>query len=123
MQASSVADPRPFRTVLAVAVALLLVVVGVAGLKSYRDLAAARAQQQRLEAQIAATRAHIEALEQRVRLLADDPVTLERLAREELWMAYPDDVVIVLPADPPAPTAAAPAAGGAGGEGDATPRR
>jgi cell division protein FtsB len=122
MQASSVADPRPFRTVLAVAVALLLVVVGVAGLKSYRDLAAARAQQRRLEAEIAATHAHIEALEHRVRLLADDPVTLERLAREELWMAYPDDVVIVLPEDPPAPPATTPEADAVAGP-DETPRR
>lgn len=98
MQATSVDDPRPFRTVLAVAVALLLLLLGFAGLKSYQDLEAARRQERRLRQEIATSREQIETLEERVRLLEDDPVTLERLAREELWMARPDDVVILLPA-------------------------
>lgn len=98
MQATSVDDPRPFRTVLAVAVALLLGLLGFGGLKSYQDLESVRRQERRLEAEIASTRERIQALDKRVRLLEDDPLTLERLAREELWMARPDDVVIMLPA-------------------------
>jgi cell division protein FtsB len=109
MQATSVADPRPFRTILVVAVSALLLLVAVAGLRSYRDLEAARGRERELAAKIEATRAEITALRQRLRRLEEDPVLLECLAREELWMARPDDVVIVLPAEaaamPPAPPA------------------
>ena len=99
MQATSVADPRPFRLILAAAVSALLLLVAVAGLRSWRDLEAARQREAELEARIEATRAEIAAWQQRLRRLEEDPVLLERLAREELWMARPEDVVIVLPAD------------------------
>lgn len=100
MQAATIADPRPFRSLLAVAVVTLLLLLGGAGLKSYRDLEAARRHEQALQAEIAATRTHIQTLDRQVRRLEKDPATLERLAREELWMAKPEDVVIVLPGAP-----------------------
>ena len=57
-------------------------------------------------------RSRVDAAEQRVALLRerigrlrDDPLTLERLAREELGWVRPDDVVIVLTPEPPAPAA------------------
>lgn len=103
MQASSIDDPRPFRLVLAGVVALLLLLLGFAGAKSYQDLETARREQRELEGHIEATRTSIERLKHRIERLEKDPDTLERLAREELWMARPDDVVIVLPAEGEAP--------------------
>ncbi len=97
MQASSVADPRPFRVVLAAAVGILLLLLGVAGLRSWRDLETSRHQEESLVQQLERTGASIQALQHRVDLLQNDSAAIERLAREELWMAHPDDVVIVLP--------------------------
>lgn len=111
MQASTIADPRPFRSLLTVAVAALLLLLAAFGAKSYQDLKAAQARELELEARIAEKQAHIAALARRVERLGGDPATLERLAREELWMARPADVVIVLPpgpgAEPPLATRAA----------------
>ncbi len=100
MQASTIADPRPFRSLLTVAVAALLLLLAAFGAKGYQDLKAAQARESELEARIAEKQARIAALARRVERLAGDPATLERLAREELWMARPADVVIVLPPEP-----------------------
>jgi len=105
MHADSVADPRPFRSVLVVAVVVLLALLLTAGLSSWRDLAAARERERELGARIEESQRGIETLQRRVSLLQEDPEALERLAREELWMARPDEVIIVLPeAILPAPT-------------------
>ncbi|MFN7959636.1 MAG: septum formation initiator family protein [Thermoanaerobaculia bacterium] len=93
-------DNRRFRALLAIALTTALATLGIAALKSYRDFAALRAQEERLEARIAQEKAAIRDLEGRVELLDKDPVTLERLAREVLWMAKPKEVIIVLPPDP-----------------------
>jgi len=77
----------------------VLALLATAGLKSYRDLAAARAHQVDLEQQIAESTERIQGLRQRIHSIENDPITLERLAREELGMVRPDDVVIVLPAE------------------------
>lgn len=98
LQASTVRDPKPFRTALVVSVLLLLGLVAFAGTRSYQDLLAARAREQALAAEIEAGERRIESLERRLERLAEDPAAIELLAREELWMARPDDVVIVLPA-------------------------
>lgn len=89
--------PRPARPVLWAAALFLLVLLALAGAKSYRDLAAVRAREGELVERLAATRGEIVAFEQRLERLRRDPVTLERLAREELGMVRPGDVVIVLP--------------------------
>ena len=90
-------SPGRFRSLLALAVVSLLIVLAVAGLKSYRELSTARERQQLLESRIAETRRRNEDLEIRLERLESDPAVLERLAREDLRMANPGDVVIVLP--------------------------
>jgi cell division protein FtsB len=75
----------------------LVLLLSAAGLRSYRDLEAARRREALLEQKIASTEAHVAVLRRRIERLRDDPVTLERLAREELGMVRPGDVVIVLP--------------------------
>lgn len=79
-------------------VLLVLGLVATAGIKSAGDLRAAKNQEQALVARIAEARLHIRDLEDRVARLDEDPATLERLAREQLGMVRPGDVVIVLPA-------------------------
>lgn len=96
------ASSRTSRPLLWGAVLFLLALLALAGGKSYRDLAAVRERESVLESQLAATRAEIESVERRLERLRRDPLTLERLAREELGMVRPGDVVIVLPPEEPA---------------------
>jgi cell division protein FtsB len=92
--------PKPrFRTVLWVLGGLLLTVLTLSGLKGYRDLRSARGREATVEREIEAARQRVETLRRRVEEERDDPVALEHLAREDLGMAHPDDVVIVLPKD------------------------
>ncbi len=83
----------------------LLVLLAVAGLKSSRDLESARERQRSLERRIDDTQRRNRELRRRIELLVDDPATLERLAREDLGMVRPGDVVIVLPEEPLTPAA------------------
>jgi cell division protein FtsB len=96
-----------FRPVLGATVLLVLALLAIAGLKSSRDLEAARARERLLEQRIAETRAQSERLRVRIDRLRHDPGMLERLAREDLGMVRPGDVVIELPvpgdAPPPMP--------------------
>ena len=115
-QATSTARPDSHRPIWGAAVALFVALLGIASLKSYRDLEAARQRQRQLEHKIEATRAGITALKGRIERLKSDPAILERLAREDLGMAFPGDVIIELPqstaaAAPAPPPAAKPAAG------------
>ena len=80
-------------------VAGALLLLGVAGVRSWRDLSAARAREAALAGEIAAAEERIARLHARIERLKTDPSTLERLAREELGMVVPGDVVIVLPQD------------------------
>ena len=66
-------------------------------MKSYSDLSLARSHEAELTDEIAAAETRIEALSHGIELLESDPHTLERLAREELGMVRPGDVVIILP--------------------------
>ncbi|HEV7787111.1 MAG TPA: septum formation initiator family protein [Thermoanaerobaculia bacterium] len=97
--------PDSFRPVLGAAVVLFLALLAVAALKSYRDLASARAHQHMLERQIHETVARSEWLRSRIDRLHHDPGMLERLAREDLGMVRPNDVVIELPDGAVAPLA------------------
>jgi cell division protein FtsB len=96
-----------FRPVLGVTALLVFALLAVAALKSSRDLEAARAHERSLRTQIATTRASSERLRVRIERLRHDPGMLERLAREDLGMVRPQDVVVELPAvsdpHPPAP--------------------
>lgn len=86
-----------FPILLTAAVVVVLLAVGAAGLRSWRDLATQRAREAELEAAIAGTEADVRRLEERIERLHDDPLTLERLARHDLGMVRPDDVVFVFP--------------------------
>jgi len=91
-----------FRPVLGVTALLLFALLAIAALKSSRDLETARARERWLRGQITATRAASERLRLRIDRLHHDPGMLEQLAREDLGMVRPGDVVIALP-DPKAP--------------------
>ena len=93
-------EQRKYPPVLAAVVVALLVLLGVASLGSYRDLQAAEHRQELLEEKIEASRKRNEALTRRIQRLQDDPLAIERLAREHYRMMYPGDVVIVLPEEP-----------------------
>lgn len=86
-----------FRPVLGAAVGLFIALLAIASLKSYRDLEAARDRERLLETRIEQSQGQIERLRGRIDRLKGDPGTLERLAREELGMVRPGDVVIELP--------------------------
>ncbi|HYO14752.1 MAG TPA: septum formation initiator family protein, partial [Thermoanaerobaculia bacterium] len=83
-----------FRPVLGAAVVLFMALLALAGLKSWRDLEAARERERTLETRITETRARSDRLRARIERLRTDPGTLERLAREDLGMVRPGDVVI-----------------------------
>ena len=86
-----------FRLVLGAAVLLVLALLALAALKSWRDLDAARARERSLKARIAETCAESERLRLRIERLRHDPGMLERLAREDLGMVRQGDVIIELP--------------------------
>lgn len=90
-----------FRPVLGATVLLFFALLAIAALKSNRDLQAARSHERLLKEKIAATRAESERLQVRIDRLRHDPGMLEKLAREDLGLVRPRDVVIELP-DPKA---------------------
>ncbi|HLF56089.1 MAG TPA: septum formation initiator family protein [Thermoanaerobaculia bacterium] len=92
--------PRPLRSLVSAVVACLLLALAVAALKGWRDYQQTRAREERLKAEIAATETRIGALERKIERLQNDPATLDRVAREELGLVRPDEVVIVLPETP-----------------------
>jgi cell division protein FtsB len=85
---------------LGAAVLFALVLLAFASVKSHRDLVAARDHERLLRSTIGSTERRIERLHGRIRQLRQDPDTLDRLAREELGLVKPGDVVIVLPEEP-----------------------
>jgi len=96
---SPAAPRRPVRTVTVAAVLFLALLLGLAAARSWQDLDRARNRQAELEAKVEATRHRIDALDRRIQRLRDDPLLLERLAREELGLVKDGDVVVVLPDD------------------------
>ncbi|HEY0510362.1 MAG TPA: septum formation initiator family protein [Thermoanaerobaculia bacterium] len=91
-----------FRPVLGATVLLVFALLAIAALKSSRDLEAARSHERQLRTKIAETRASSERLRRRIDRLHHDPAMLERLAREDLGLVRPGDVVIELPEAAPA---------------------
>ena len=88
---------RSGRPIVVAALSLLLLALAAAATKSYRDLDRAWAREGELDREIAATRARLQEHEAGLDRLRHDPMTLERLAREELGFVAPGEVVIVLP--------------------------
>jgi cell division protein FtsB len=101
--------PGPsYRSFLGVGVVFLLLFLATAGYKSWRDLAMARAHVEDLESRIEATQGRISELQELIERVESDPLTLERLAREDLGLVRPGDVVIVFPEEDVADSRAAP---------------
>jgi cell division protein FtsB len=92
--------PRPLRSLVSAVVVFLVLLLATAALKGWRDLEAARERERTLAAEVAAAEARIAEARRRIERLQKDPATLDRLAREELGLVAPGDVVVVLP--PPA---------------------
>lgn len=76
---------------------LALALLFVASFKGYGDLRLGRSREAQLQGEIETSEARIKALEDKVVRLREDPAMLEQFAREELLMARPGEVVIVLP--------------------------
>jgi cell division protein FtsB len=91
------AQSKSWRFALGATVAFVLVLMMTAGAKGWRDLSLARQREEVLQLRIERSKDGIRQLQRRLELLRDDPVTLERLALEELGMVRADDFVIVLP--------------------------
>ncbi len=91
----------PFQTLLAGAAGLLVLVLAIAGVRSYHDLVAVKTREAEFQRRIAETEERMEALRHEIELLRDDPATLERHAREDLGLVMPDDVVVLLPPEEP----------------------
>ena len=91
---------RPYPPLLLTVVLLLLLVLAIASLGGYRDLVAARQRRELLETRIEATKLRNAELVRRIDRLQHDPAALERVAREQFRMMRPEDVVIILPAEP-----------------------
>lgn len=96
-ESRKVSPSRSYRSLIGVAAVSLLGLLATAGVKSYRDLKTALDLEQRLGRQITESGDRIRVLRDHVRGIEEDPLTLERLAREELGLVKPGDVVIVLP--------------------------
>ena len=95
--------PRPLRSLVALLVGCGLLALAAASLKSWRDYEQVTERERRLESGIEAAEGRIEDLTRTIERLDDDPATLDRLAREELGLVRPDEVVIVVPERPGTP--------------------
>lgn len=97
------ARPDSSRPLVGAAVLLFVALLGVAAWKGSLDLAKARERERLLETRIEETQERIDELRGRIDRLRSDPGTLERLAREDLGMVRPGDVIIELPPEPASP--------------------
>ena len=75
-----------------------LVLLGDGGLMAVMKM---RSRATQLQYQINAERRTNETMLREIRALKNDPAAIEKLAREELQMARPDETVYLLPAGPP----------------------
>ena len=89
--------PRPFLLFLILFGAAMVTVslFGEQGLFAYRSLAG---QARQLRQEVGALDAREQELARQIRALRGDPATIERLARQKLWLVKPSETVIQLPA-------------------------
>lgn len=76
---------------------MVLAVLVLAGYDGSRDLARLKARENQLKARLRNTEAGILELRDRIERLRSDPYTLERVAREELGLSRPGEIVVILP--------------------------
>ena len=84
------------RAVVGIGALLALLLVAAGSVRSYRDLSASRARISQLESEIEATQQRIDELGLRIEALETDPVAVEWLAREELGLTRPGEIVLAL---------------------------
>jgi cell division protein FtsB len=99
----------PLHPLLAVGLVSLLALLALAGIKSYRELGAARTRAARIEAEIRDAEQRRASLTERIERLQNDPAALEREVRRSLRWVGPGEVVLVVSEPESAP--AVPAAG------------
>ena len=85
------------RSLVSAAVLALLLLLAIAGFKNYRQLQVAQDREEILHRRIEERRLAVEGLDRQIVRLRENPVSLERLARENLGMAYSDELVLILP--------------------------
>ncbi len=93
--------PGPDRRRVALTLGTLAAIglVAAGAVRGYADLSASKKRVAALKSEIEATHQRIEELGVRVDTLEDDPVVLEWLAREELGLTRPGEVVLALAPD------------------------
>lgn len=98
MNQSEPQEPKSsLRTILVAAAVAVFAVLLLAGYDGSRDLARLKARKSQLEARLRQTEGNIAELKDRIGRLRSDPYTLERVAREQLGLARPGEVVVILP--------------------------
>jgi cell division protein FtsB len=85
------------RSLVSAAVLALLLLLAVAAFKNYRQLQVAQDREEILRQRIEDRRLAVEGLDRQLVRLRENPASLERLARENLGMAYGDELVLILP--------------------------
>ncbi len=93
---------RPMHPLLGAGLLSLLALLALAGVKSYRELGAARAREARIEAEIRDAEEQRARLAERIERLQSDPAAQEREVRRSLRWVGPDEVVLVVPEPEPA---------------------
>lgn len=83
----------------AVAVGMVVLVVGVAGVKGWADLKSSRARADELRQELREVEDSVRFLEERIHELGPEGRLLEKVAREELGLIGPDEVLVLLPAE------------------------
>lgn len=102
MNSNQPQEPKSsFRVVLVGAAAAVFVILVLAGYDSSRDLARLKARESQLLTRLRGTESNIAELRDRISRLRSDPYTLERFAREDLGLARPGEIVVVLPRSEP----------------------
>ena len=88
---------RSLSTLIGLGLILVLLLLAKAGTENYAELSELAEREAELEFELEEARQRVDGLRRTVVLLQDDPVVLERLAREELGLVRPGDTVVVLP--------------------------
>lgn len=91
--------PRVPRSLVSAALVALLLLLAAAGFRNYRRLQVAHDREEILRQRIEERQLAVEGLDRQLAGLRENPASLERLARENLGMAYADELVLILPDD------------------------
>lgn len=78
-------------------IGLIVFIIGTAVTRTRKEFREAHAEHQRLQTEVNQLQLETERLQEEIRQLKDDPQMIERIAREELHMIRPDEMVISFP--------------------------